>query len=109
MEGGVRAAVHYVGSAGSAGSGGSAECAKVVFRVCETVLFTKKVPPWLRSGSGEALGQLWEAPGGLRRGLGRPLASSGAALGGYGGATEALAELRKVPRGASGKHWRFPI
>ena len=36
MEGGVRAAVYYVGSGGS---GGSAACPKVWFRVHETILF----------------------------------------------------------------------
>ena len=54
MEGGVRAAVHYVVSAGSAGSGGSgglAACPKVWFRVGETILlrggviFEKFEPP----------------------------------------------------------------
>ena len=109
MEGGVRAAVHYVGSAGSAGSAGSKRVSQSGVSCTRNSTLPKRRPPWLRSGSGEALGQLWKAPGGLRRGLGRPLGSSGAALGGYGGAPEALAELRKVPRATSGKHWGFPI
>ncbi len=51
MEGGVRAAVHYVVSAGSGGSGGLAACPKVWFRVGETILlmggviFEKFEPP----------------------------------------------------------------